>query len=601
MVGRFCQKSMKCDLLIIFCLLVPVLADYPTDGVEQDYCRTNDNCAGDRFCAIIAPDGSFLNCSSPTHKCRCHSSELTSCTSSQDCPSGERCFGLNVTSPTIVGEYCLTCRLASFNNVFPIDEDPSSCEDTWLGGYTGDICSLNYPFCAQGRECSEILKNGSIGPCGFSTEPCFCRPSDLQNCSASNECVDKERCAKSSEGDQACFSCGRVAADDSMIAVDSSSVCTTPAPLSDSGEYNSTSAKPPVYPANGLSLDYCRVDENCADSYNCVTVIDSKTVPCNETSSSCFCSFPVRNVCSSSSECRQGERCYGYTNENLNIDNQVCWSCRVQLEETDSYIDADPATCDGVWLGGYTGDICSSIYKECSSGRTCTEFQENGTVGFCSFGTDPCFCWPTDLTPCTTSRDCDPGERCAINEKNQTACFSCDRVENDRNFASIDAVATCATPDPKISPSISPTASPTSSTSSTPAPSPSPSPFELPSAPTLPPLRSACISMIHLVDIAQDDLVYKDSVRASVLCDRRNSCATPGHMVTYRRQPMMMATYCSKYAKCSTRTAIVNSPRMRQALRISSHTEDLYFTALSARYETLFEEFLIQALIFVGI
>lgn len=177
----------------------------------------------------------------------------------------------------------------------------------------------------------------------------------------------------------------------------------------------------------------------------------------------------------------------------------------------------------------------------------------------------------------------------------------------------------------------SPSPSPTTSSPSTPLPCPSPSPVSpsqpspsaspsSPSAP-LPPSLSAspaptasisfeaspdttedgiCIDAKALRHFTSDQLVFQKHARAIVLCDKNESCTTPGHMVVYRGAAMMMRSYCDVVG-CEKRVMEVNSPRYRRGLRVMSRTEGLEYTAFAARYGTRGEEVVMQVAVRVGL
>lgn len=117
---------------------------------------------------------------------------------------------------------------------------------------------------------------------------------------------------------------------------------------------------------------------------------------------------------------------------------------------------------------------------------------------------------------------------------------------------------------------------------------------ELP--PPTPPSEDAspepCIAIDALEHVHADNLVFSQHLRSSVLCDRNGSCASAGHIVQFHERFMTMGTYCRSYAKngCLKTVRLVNSPRMSRGIRISSRTDHLQFTALSARYKSRIEE-----------
>lgn len=343
------------------------------------------------------------------------------------------------------------------------------------------------------------------------------------------------------------------------------------------------SSRAAVYPSGGVGLDYCRTDDNCAGSRSCYFSINDPVVFCNETTPNCYCRHGDRTECLASEDCSTGERCYLHTQSTNGAEEKFCWSCRLQL--TPKLLiptDDNPPSCKDVWLGNYTGDICSGNYRSCAGNRKCVQFLDDNSTDLCAYSTEPCFCLPTELKKCTSSAACENGERCARNENGSTACFSCGRVEADERFTAVDDDAVCTTPSPSA----------LTDTRESPSPSPSVKLVE-----SIPPEPQPCIAVSHLTHLGARGLVFQKHVRASILCDPSGSCATPAHMVTFHEQAMMMKTYCSIIGTCSKRVGWVNSPRMDLALRVSSNTEQLMFTAFAARYESTFEEMLLRLLI----
>lgn len=109
-----------------------------------------------------------------------------------------------------------------------------------------------------------------------------------------------------------------------------------------------------------------------------------------------------------------------------------------------------------------------------------------------------------------------------------------------------------------------------------------------------------CIGVHHLSHMTYKELVYSTHRVARVLCDKQDSCATPGHIVLYRGEAMMMRKYCT-ITRCVQKIMRVNSPRYSRAARVDSHTQDLRFTAFAARYESAAEERLLGAFVRIGL
>lgn len=108
-----------------------------------------------------------------------------------------------------------------------------------------------------------------------------------------------------------------------------------------------------------------------------------------------------------------------------------------------------------------------------------------------------------------------------------------------------------------------------------------------------------CVDARALDHLPREELVFETHSWANVLCDRQGSCATHGHIVTFRDVPMMMGTYC-ELVGCARRVMEVNSPRRRRKLRVKSKTEGLEYTAFAARYQTFAEEFVLSTAVRLG-
>lgn len=139
-----------------------------------------------------------------------------------------------------------------------------------------------------------------------------------------------------------------------------------------------------------------------------------------------------------------------------------------------------------------------------------------------------------------------------------------------------------------------------SSPSATEEPSPSPSFGTFEAIPGV--AESVCIATHHLKHLSASELVFATARSASVLCDLNSSCATAGHIVEFRGRVMTMASYCGvEGVRCTTQNMLVNSPRFVRKWRASSHTSELRFTALAAKYATGVEELVLRAAVHVGI
>lgn len=141
-----------------------------------------------------------------------------------------------------------------------------------------------------------------------------------------------------------------------------------------------------------------------------------------------------------------------------------------------------------------------------------------------------------------------------------------------------------------------------------PSPQPSSQPETVDSTlqPTTPPSPSpsatlqVCIDATALTHLQPHQLLYKLHPHATVLCDQFGSCATPGHIVRYKRSTMMMKTSC-RIKGCTQHTVRVNSPRYARGIRVESKTSGLQFTAFAARHETRAEESIMALAVRLGL
>ncbi|CAN8068848.1 unnamed protein product [Agarophyton chilense] len=109
-----------------------------------------------------------------------------------------------------------------------------------------------------------------------------------------------------------------------------------------------------------------------------------------------------------------------------------------------------------------------------------------------------------------------------------------------------------------------------------------------------------CVDADALEHLPPNALLYTEHRLARVLCDPFASCATPGHMVSFRGVPMMMMSYC-RITRCTKQQMFVNSPRYKPAIRIPTRSPHLQFTALAARYSTPFEEYIMSTALRIGL
>lgn len=257
---------------------------------------------------------------------------------------------------------------------------------------------------------------------------------------------------------------------------------------------------------------------------------------------------------------------------------------------------------------GLSGEPCNANSDVCIGGRICYEAPTSFTLltSECTPSSETCYCFDSEAT-CESSDDCDDGERCyrgSVSGQDVSYCLACgvplDMFE-DLEWEYVDE-------DPLTCPSQSPDGS-----------TPTPSPTSVASANESGGDQNdenddndgddddddedeeVCVSVDVLSSYTPEELVFPTHRRASVLCDIYDNCATPGHMVLYQERPMMMKTYCEQTHGCSRRVKLVNSPRMRTALRIPSKSNHLQFLAFAAKLQSRTEEMVLSGLVRLGL
>lgn len=275
---------------------------------------------------------------------------------------------------------------------------------------------------------------------------------------------------------------------------------------------------------------------------------------------------------------------------------------------------------------GYTFDPCA-YHEECTSTNVTDRLCVRGDLsGPCSGGS-PCFCFPELLQVCKTCEDC-------LEFPNETCANTFDAKKGDENFCvstyviyegTLEEIGCDSFPSLEPTPFFLPTSTPevgdddsglfpnlSAEPEETSSPSPTPSegaddggnqsgggnsPSGNEGSGGDGSRRSPfiCVDADALKHLHPSELVYPEHRLASVLCDQRGNCATPGHMVVYQGTPMMMRLYCNSVPSgCSRRVKHVNSPRFQKGMRIPSKSSSLQFTALAARWETNLEHYILS-------
>ena len=214
-----------------------------------------------------------------------------------------------------------------------------------------------------------------------------------------------------------------------------------------------------------------------------------------------------------------------------------------------------------------------------------------------------CLCIPsnvTELAACEPPLKCPEGEACGFHDSTQkTIAVSLEFcVSEQMNLQCYTELTGSLQAGNSNQPSVSPSASPTPSNTPTPTPtrSPSPSPSRKPS-PSSANAGAVCIAMKHLGEFGRNELVFDQDQVTNVLCDRNESCATPGHIVIWQGRGMMMKTYCGKVGGCRYEKMEVNSPRWGKGKSVKSMSDGLLFSVYAARYESKVEEYMLERIL----
>lgn len=252
---------------------------------------------------------------------------------------------------------------------------------------------------------------------------------------------------------------------------------------------------------------------------------------------------------------------------------------------------------------GLSGEECQTNNVTCQGNRVCYEFPEPISPQMpdeCSANSTTCVCLSSD--PCEDSDDCEQGERCvegSIGNLSQAVCLSCsadlDRAEGvDWKFVD-DNPSTCPSESPVVEEDDEEEGDGDEEEDD------GDDENEEDDAEDDDDEDPVCISVDALAGYSREELVYESHRRAGVLCDQFGNCATPGHMVVYHERAMMMRTYCQQPGlSCVRRVKLVNSPRMKRALRVPSKSANLKFLAFAARMQSRSEEVILSQLVRFG-
>ena len=331
---------------------------------------------------------------------------------------------------------------------------------------------------------------------------------------------------------------------------------------------------------DALSFEPCLAEsqDNCQFPRICRPVADPDSV-C--THGQCFCLPNSPRECSSHSHC---------------VENEVC----AEIKGFGTLCAAESFVSDNPDAQKLPGDSTTPPPFPSTEGLTFDPCEEDSCAipRFCRSAPKPelpcradntCQCLPNRMIFCSSSDECVIGEVCASVPDVGTVCASESFVRHISSSADsshdLEIVEVSPQPTPPVS---------SSSTDSNDEDQPEETESESDLG-----FGPLCIAIEFLDHLPREALRFEMDSLASVLCDEYGSCATPGHIVTYHGEPMMMNSYCQR-VKCTRQLSRVNSPRYKRRMTISTRTAGLTFTAFAARYGTFAEEQILKAAVRVG-
>lgn len=567
--------------------------------------RSFDWCSADAPCDAGFSCYSYIDsssCNSDSLACYCLANRPARivCQTPQQCPHPrESCATYAAIGETL----CASCSIIKTDpDYIPLPND-TSCDKvvplptpTYLPPSNG----LAFEDCTTSSQCyaGYTCLGPKLTPCSEKEDiicSCFKKSNGPQDCNDTSDCPAGELCVK-----QLRFS---------MKACTSISFYRRQR----KGLYRVLGR----FPERGALVkgDPCRADHECTDDLYCTHRSNDQKLGGCLGRRACTCISPTFTQCVSRKDCRDRETCV-FVPDSLR--EPFCFSAKsaklspyfrdlrnASAKPTPTILPTNGWTFDGC---SNDGDCMQDVSRKCRHilfGAPCR-------------GKEMCQCVLSGSNTCTRSEDCSSGEACVVVADSVSnaipECISREVLQLDyykdvydenagnqiQPISSPSPSASASTSQsPSASTSSSPTVSPT--VSPTPTASQDPSPDDLVSGSVSPESESeVCVDARALAHMHPSELVFSRPRRASVLCDESGSCATPGHLVTWRDKPMAMRTYCKLHARCTRAVKYVNSPRMKRFLRVQSQTQGLQYTPFAARFESHIEEHLLRALLRLG-
>lgn len=509
----------------------------PKKGVNFESCSTKDDCKDDRFCLRIG--GEDLTECNGGEECFCIRENFR-CTADTECDEREKCY--------------------AFDNA-----DVCVSRDTLKEAYNKDPdvigTKYNYEECNNSSECS--ADRVCRVPIILNTEPCdgkdgcYCRTIMRPLCETDANCFQKEKCTPASSL--------KVSS-----AIREANVCTSRAlPSTTADPTVDSTTGPSDSGGSGLNFDSCETSDDCNGTRICSYLFNENLFLCEDGKGVCLCRPEAPVNCESDEDCDVGEDCF-----QLDMGSQ-CIS-----EEAIQDFWGKNSDSKGT---RYNYEGCNNS-EDCKNERRCG-FVTDKEFSFCD-GESDCLCHKFG-----SALECDSDSACFGPEK----CVPSTSLPEELKAPTGNTCSAFGNSGPRPSPS-----SPQSTSRpdiEVPASTVEVSPEESAAEESEPP---PCIGIESLRHLSSSELIFPRAIRSVVLCDKKENCATPGHMVRYKGSAMMMKTYCD-IVGCMKRRMLVNSPKYKRGLNVPSRCEDMQFTAFAARYETGAEEGVLSIAIRAGL
>lgn len=292
-----------------------------SDGYTGDSCIEKLFCVPPRQCRELAVDGNgeelWRFCSSGAQQCVCRpfGDNVDECSTSADCPQGERC--VKGAAESIL---CMSCAAAERDSsVSPVDDGLSKCDGARrpspdLSGLSMTRCvdDLN---CRSPRRCLRSLATAEMVPCfsgGIRNSGCRCFPAfNFLSCLNADDgiCEAGERCVQR-DNLSICLSCAMAfewTKNPSNLDPVHPNCFRSPTPTPTSGVCDFARNI-----TGGFVGDPCRTNEDCVSPRFCIGKLNglsgSAYMQCSDDMRLCQC-FSGSFGCKKSGDCGPEEIC----------------------------------------------------------------------------------------------------------------------------------------------------------------------------------------------------------------------------------------------------------------------------------------------------